>query len=87
MNASSGRPETLETTSLHLDVLRELERNKFAHLFGCISGTRSARTSSPAAAKPEPAAIGRRRQREGTIVRFGVGLTRSECLQFSNFRG
>ena len=54
-----GRPETLETTSLHLDVLRDLKRINSHICSVAYPALDIARTSSPAAAKPEPAAIGR----------------------------
>ena len=54
-----GRPETLETTSLHLDVLRDLKRINSHICSVAYPALDIARTSSPATAKPEPAAARR----------------------------
>ena len=54
-----GRPETLETTSLHLDVLRDLKRINSHICSVAYPALDIARTSSPARAKPEPAAARR----------------------------
>ena len=54
-----GRPETLETTSLHLDVLRDLKRINSHICSVAYPALDIARTTSPATAKPEPAAARR----------------------------
>lgn len=54
-----GRPETLETTSLHLDVLRDLKRINSHICSVAYPALDIARTSSPATTKPKPAALGR----------------------------
>lgn len=54
-----GRPETLETTSLHLDVLRDLKRINSHICSVAYPALDIARTSSPATTKPEPAATRR----------------------------
>ena len=54
-----GRPETLETTSLHLDVLRDLKRINSHICSVAYPALDIARTSSPATTKPEPAAARR----------------------------
>jgi phosphate:Na+ symporter len=54
-----GRPETLETTSLHLDVLRDLKRINSHICSVAYPALDIARTSSPATTKAEPAAARR----------------------------
>ena len=54
-----GRPETLETTSLHLDVLRDLKRINSHICSVAYPALDIARTSSPAPTKAEPAAARR----------------------------
>jgi len=54
-----GRPETLETTSLHLDVLRDLKRINSHICSVAYPVLEISRKPSPAAAKSEPAAVAR----------------------------
>jgi Na+/phosphate symporter len=36
-----GRPESIETSSLHLDILARFKAHSLPHLLGGVSGTRS----------------------------------------------